>query len=169
MADIRYQANGLVIHTLRAPEGLIEAANVLDIGAGIRPMCWYKPERHVCVEPFAPYADRLEDAAYEVVRGSAEEALKQCDIGAFDAIYLLDSIEHMTRAEGFRVLGIAHALQPKQIVVYTPNGFLEQHGDAWGLGGEDYQEHRSGWTPADFTGWHIEHRDPGFFATWTRA
>jgi hypothetical protein len=133
-------------------------------------MPWYRPERHVCVEPFAPYADRLEQAGYEVLRKTAFDALSSLDLGQFDAVYLLDVIEHMTRPGGGLVLSMAQALGPKQVVVFTPNGFLPQEGDAWGLGGEYWQRHRSGWTPADFPDWKIEPAGVNqFFALWTRA
>jgi hypothetical protein len=143
---------------LPRPEGIIEAETVLDIGPGIRPMGWYKPKNHICVEPYGPYADMLEAAGYEVWRQTAEQAL-QCDAW-FDAIYMLDVIEHMTREEGEAVLDLAVG-RGAQIVVATPNGYLPQHGDAWDMGGEYWQEHRSGWVPADFPGWRISYYDNG--------
>ena len=146
---------------LPRPEGLIEVGSVLDIGAGIRPFGWYKPAKHVCVEPHLPYVDQLEQAGYEVWRMIAREALRMASVGEFEGIYLLDVIEHMTREDGEEVLRYAQMLKPTQIVVSTPDGFLEQHGDAWGMGGEHWQEHRSGWVPADFPGWKISYYDNG--------
>lgn len=161
--------NGLVASGLPEPVGLIHWSRVLDIGAGLRPMPWYKPEFHICAEPHVPYAERLEAAGYAVWRKNAIAALEFADPGEFEAIYLIDVIEHMTRPHGELVLKLAHGLEPKQIVVFTPKGFLPQEGDAWGLGGEEWQRHRSGWTPADFPGWRIEeYMGMQFFATWTR-
>ncbi len=152
--------NGLVASGLPRPAGLIEGDTVLDIGAGLRPMPWYTPKRHVCVEPHPPYADRLKAAGYEVwceTALSAIETIKSWVPGSIDAIYMIDVIEHMTREQGMDVLKVLAWLEPKQIVVFTPHGFLPQEGDAWGLGGEHWQRHRSGWKPADFPGWAIEH------------
>lgn len=146
---------------LPRPDGLIEVDTVLDIGPGIRPMGWYTPERHICVEPHGPYADMLYRAGYEVWRVPALVALANAEPGSIDAIYMLDVIEHMEREEGEEALRLAQALSPKQIVVATPVGFLPQHGDQWGLGGEHWQEHRSGWVPADFPGWRISYYDNG--------
>ena len=162
--------NGLVASGLPAPAGLLHGKTVLDIGAGLRPMPWYKPERHICVEPHMPYAERLEAAGYETWHLKAATALKLAAAKLpIDAVYLIDVIEHMTRPEGAEVLQLARALEPKQIVVFTPDGFLAQEGDAWGLGGEYWQRHRSGWTPGDFPGWAIEkYMGMQFFATWTR-
>lgn len=155
-------------HTLPRPAGLVECASVIDVGAGIRPMQWYRPGRHVCVEPHEPYAAVLRSAGYEVVVGRAADVLGGMDA---DAVYLLDVIEHMERAEALRAIELACAVARKQVVIYTPLGFLEQTHDAWGMGGEHWQTHRSGWTPADFRGWSTETFSlagvpRGFYALW---
>lgn len=156
-------------HTLKRPPGLVECPLVLDVGAGIRPMTWYAPARHVCVEPFPPYAEVLARHGFEVWPETAEAALSRPDVVA-DAIYFLDVLEHMTPATGRRVVALAQAVARVQIVVFTPYGFLAQTRDAWGLGGDAWQTHRSGWTPADFPGWRIvpsaAGRAPAFFALW---
>ncbi|HEV2178337.1 MAG TPA: hypothetical protein VGU20_31070 [Stellaceae bacterium] len=142
------------------PDGLIEVDTVLDIGAGLRPMGWYKPKRHICVEPHPPYAERLKAAGYEVwceTAASAVGTIKSWGPGSINAIYLLDVIEHMPRAEGEALLKVLPWLEAKQIVVFTPTGFMAQEHDAWGLGGEHWQKHRSGWTPEDFAGWRISY------------
>lgn len=157
-------------HTLERPRNLIECDTVLDVGAGLRPMCWFRPRRHLCVEPFGPYADALRAAGHEVMEKTAVEALTAVRIPRA-AIYMLDVIEHMEPDVGRLALALALAMEPAQIVVFTPWGFQEQHGDAWEMGGEEWQEHRSGWTPEDFPGWQItERRDDGrrgFVAVWT--
>ncbi len=142
-------------HGLPAPEGLIEGGVVLDIGAGIIPMNWYKPKRHICVEPHLLYGEQLLAHGYEVWHTTALEALTQAEPGAFDAIYMLDVLEHMPKYVGRRVLTLAKHLRPKQIVIATPEGFHQQDTDEWGLGGEHWQRHRSGWIPQDFPGWAI--------------
>lgn len=156
--------DGLEKHSLPRPDDLIECATIFDVGAGIRPMNWYRPAHHICIEPHKPYADRLTAAGFEVRNARALDVLGSETAGA---VYMLDVIEHMTRETGLACIEAAmrYALQ---IVVFTPIGFLEQHGDAWGMGGEYWQEHRSGWLPDDFPGWAISGYDKGFLATWTR-
>jgi len=156
--------NGLIKHDLPRPDGLVGCETALDIGAGMRPMPWYTPRRHICVEPHGPYADRLESAGYEVLRQTALEALQVPREG--HAVYLLDVIEHMAKDEGLEVVELSKC-GARQVVIYTPYGFVKQEGDAWKMGGEFWQTHRSGWMPEDFPGWATMRHDIGFYAIWT--
>lgn len=154
-------------HTLKRPKGLIEVDTVLDVGAGIRPMQWYKPKRHVCLEPHQPYASVLDGNGYNVHQGTAWAYLSMTN-EMWDAIYFLDVIEHMNKTVGRNVLVLAAEKAKTQVIVYAPFGFVEQEGDAWGMGGEHWQAHRSGWMPEDFEGWDIERNGKeGFFAICT--
>lgn len=176
---------GIQKHTLPRPEGLIECRTVLDVGAGIRPMQWYTPERHICVEPFGPYCEVLREAGYEVWQGDAfslvdpgstpSMPVASCPVTP-EAFYLLDVIEHMDREHATYIVNRCAALATTQVVVYTPLGFVGQTTDAWDMGGDYWQTHRSGWTPEDFLeagGWRTElftpqgrERPEGFFAIW---
>jgi len=166
--DLRWRPDGLVVHDLPRPEPLIECETVLDIGAGVRPMQWYKPARHICVEPHGEYADRLAAAGYEVVRQTALEALQEPREG--HAVYLLDVIEHMDKDEALEVIALAQR-GAAQVVIFTPYGFMEQGDDLWGLSGEYWQTHRSGWLPEEFPGWWTQRYGwppfEGFYAIWT--
>lgn len=150
-------------HTLRRPAGLIECKSVLDVGAGIRPMQWYRPQTHICIEPFGPYADVLEDAGMTVIPARATAALQALRA---EAVYMLDVIEHMDKKEGQWALDLAVKAASRQVVVFTPVGFHEQLTDAWGMGGDYWQMHKSGWLPAEFQApWRTELvEDGGFFA-----
>lgn len=167
---LQWLPNGLIKHDLPRPEGLIECDTALDIGAGVRPMQWYTPRRHICVEPYGPYADRLGSAGYEVLRKTALEALQTPRNG--HAVYLLDVIEHMEKAGAQEVIELAKR-GARQVVVYTPYGFMEQHHDAWGLGGDHWQLHRCGWHPEEFPGWWTKRYGQapfeGFYAIWTAS
>ena len=75
----------------------------------------------------------------------------------------MDVIEHLEKSEALDLLKRlkrTEALARKQIVLFTPLGFLPQEDldgkDAWGLDGGAWQEHKSGWSPEDFDGsWRI--------------
>lgn len=158
-----YLPNGLAKNITPRPEGLIEVDRVVDIGAGIRPMQWYRPKEHLCVEPHGAYCEALVMAGgYTVLQQTAQETLP-CD--GYQAIYLLDVLEHMDRDDGERV--VADALKSagvKQVVVFSPHGWLDQDADAWELGGDYWQTHRSAWTEADFSGWRTWRWQRNFFA-----
>lgn len=172
------ESAGILEHTLERPPGLVECRTVLDIGAGVRPMQWYKPERHVCLEPYEPYMAVLRLAGYEVLqdeRGAALTALEglrrlvATREFQFEALYLLDVIEHMEKDEGREVLHLARELATVQVVVFTPDGFKEQTTDNWGYEGHTWQTHRSGWSKDDFPSWEVTifppHRS-ALFAVW---
>lgn len=175
MADsvIEWMPDGLVYHNLPAPDGLLEVDTVLDIGCGLRPMNWYTPKHHVCVEPHQKYIERVAAVGrYETVRATAQQALLNVRPGTVDAIYMLDVIEHMDKTTGEQVIQLALMAQPKQIVIFTPVGFLKQDGpDPWGLDGETWQQHRSGWEPEEFAGqgWKTALFGRGFYAVWTNG
>ena len=150
-------------HTLAKPLAWHPAASVIDVGAGLRPCAWYPGAQHLCIEPFNPYAQILKQQGFMVVSCRADEALR---VARAETVLLLDVLEHMEREEGERVVPLAKLAASRQVILYTPLGFLAQEGDAWGLGGEEWQRHRSGWMPADFPGWLIEPRGASFFAVW---
>ncbi|MFA5592086.1 MAG: methionine biosynthesis protein MetW [Micavibrio sp.] len=154
------------------PGDLDEACNsfikkterVLDIGCGIRPQKYFKPYLHVCLEPFQEYIDILNihyghNPGFLILAGLAQDTLKSIPDKSFDSVFLIDVIEHIEKDDGFALLKEMRRIARKQILLFTPLGFMPQHyeegdKDAWGLGGTELQEHRSGWKPDDFdSGW----------------
>lgn len=162
----------LLPHTLPPPKGLRPARSVVDVGPGIRPCAWYPGASTLYLEPFEGYCRVLREHGGLVRMIAAADGF----VGvSADAVVLLDVIEHMTRADGLNTLDHAFEAARRQVVVYTPLGFVEQTTDAWGLGGDHWQTHRSGWTPEDFPGWEIEvfkpedaERPEGFYALWNK-
>lgn len=146
----------------------MRACNVLlDIGSGIRPQNMVKCAKHICVEPHTEYADALEQHGVTVIRSTANDALDS--VADVDTIIALDVIEHMTRDDGHTFIAKALAAAKEQIIIFTPLGYMPQSGgtdkDPWGLQGQAWQKHQSGWTPEDFKGWQwlvdtdFHHRD----------
>lgn len=141
-----------------------ETEIVLDIGCGIVPMNYFRPKLHVMVDPWKEYVDILSfrhagDKSVLVLYSDAIEVLRQFTDNSVDSIFLLDVIEHMDKDVGRKVIQESERVANEQIVIFTPLGFMTQHmksheSDGWGLSGTLYQEHRSGWTPDDFSsGW----------------
>jgi len=145
--------------------GIEEADTILDIGAGIKPVQMIHPTFHVCIEPCPIYADILKAHGYAVIEKPAIEV----SFPIVDSIFLLDVIEHMEKPEGIEVLEKAKQAVRKQVIVFTPNGFLEQTSDEWGLGSPYWQTHRSGWKVSDFSGWEIRSNRSSIFAIWSAS
>jgi hypothetical protein len=176
---------GVIVHQdwralplfVEAKRHIADVASVLDIGAGLRPQSLVNAAEVTCMEPHDEYADALEAAGFRVIRAAAPAALN-FSINRVDTVVMLDVIEHMEKADGVEALRRACLIARRQVIVFTPLGFLPQSGgeeaDAWGLQGQQWQRHRSGWTPEDFPDWlhlvdeHFAPAHPAFFAIWTR-
>ena len=144
----------------RIPEEILSVNVVLDIGCGIRPQTFFKPELHILCEPWEEYVEILQNRFVTqqnilVLKGSWEDVLPFFPNQSVDSIFLLDVIEHLEKEEGLRLMTECERLARKQIIIFTPLGFMPQDHDpsgydAWGLQGADWQVHKSGWTPEDF-------------------
>ena len=62
---------------------------------------------------------------------------------SFDIVLLSDVIEHLKKEEGQRLLEMAESIARKRVIIFTPNGFLEQRPRDHNI----YQTHLSGWHP----------------------
>lgn len=131
---------------------------LIDVGPGIRPFDGFQANTHLCIEPHGEYIEYLSNAGYPIVRTDAFTALPL--LSNFETILFMDVIEHMCKHDGVVCLTYAKMLATKQVVVFTPLGFMEQGVgedglDAWGMYGGSWQTHKSGWTPDEFSGWDI--------------
>lgn len=65
---------------------------------------------------------------------------------SFDCVLASDLIEHLPKHQGERLIESMERVARRRVLIFTPNGFLEQPPD------EDnpWQEHVSGWTVAEF-------------------
>jgi hypothetical protein len=68
---------------------------------------------------------------------------------SYDTVILWDVIEHLEKQDGIKLLADIEMIARKQIVVFTPNGMMEQNEDPWGDNNE-MQIHKSGWLPEEF-------------------
>lgn len=66
--------------------------------------------------------------------------------GSFDAVIALDVIEHLKKADGYKLLENMERVARKKVILVTPNGFIPQRNKDNKL-----QAHLSGWTEEDFT------------------
>lgn len=144
-----------------AVEELEKVDIVLDIGCGIMPQRYVRPLVHICCEPFAQYGEHLKaktndelDRQYIIIKADWREAVEKIPHGSVDSIFLIDVVEHLEKEEGLRLLKLTEKIARRQIVLFTPLGFMPQEHpdgkDAWGMEGGEWQEHKSGWMPEDF-------------------
>ena len=142
-------------------EKLENVAVVLDIGCGIMPQPYVLPLVHICCEPFEQYVVFLQnktkdeyDRNYVIIKSSWSDAVRLFPLNSVDSVFLIDVIEHLEKEAALELLKATEALARRQIVLFTPLGFMPQHHpdgkDAWGLEGGKWQEHKSGWQPEDF-------------------
>lgn len=61
---------------------------------------------------------------------------------SFDAVVLIDVLEHLKKQDGRIILAQAQEWARKKIIVNTPNGFFEQQPK----NGNPLELHQSGWT-----------------------
>ena len=132
--------------------------SVLDIGPGINPSLRWHTGWYMAIEPHWEYADRVAKLGYSVMQARAIEALSY--VHSVDQILIIDVIEHMDKEEGKEVIRLAVERANQRVVVFTPLGFMKQsfaegQKDPYGLEGQYWQTHRSGWEPEDFPGWDI--------------
>ncbi|HQK83275.1 MAG TPA: glycosyltransferase [Atribacter sp.] len=139
---------------------LLLVDKILDIGCGIRPQSLIEPKIHICAEPFRDYVDILRNRyagnpRYVIINATADLILSLLPDHSIDTIFLIDVIEHLEKDLGKIIIKECERVARKQIVLFTPIGFMHQEAnpegiDGWGLHGGKWQDHKSGWIPEEF-------------------
>ena len=146
---------------------VLRADTVLDIGTGILPQTLVWAKLHICVEPHSEYVECLRQGIgssprYLIVQSQWRPFMNTLSPKSVDTVIALDFIEHLAKEEGFAFLGEAERVARRQVIIFTPLGYFPQcydnsgEKDRWGMSGGEWQTHRSGWVPTDFsTEWEI--------------
>lgn len=118
--------------------------SVLELGCGKN-----SPLRHVKKKWHAVGVDLFEDAINESKTRSIHDEYVIGDVlnvdfkeRSFDAVIALDLIEHLKKEEGYKLLEHMQKFARKKVIIFTPNGFLEQGV----LENNPFQQHHSGWS-----------------------
>ncbi|MCB8818119.1 class I SAM-dependent methyltransferase [Desulfosporosinus shakirovi] len=134
-------------------ELLSDSRTVLDVGCGIGETL----ENFCCpikigVDAHRPYLENPKSAEqYLKINFTAERISELFLPKSVDSVTLIDVIEHFEKDIAWDVLGQVEAIAIKRVIIFTPRGFFKQLDvDHYGLGGESYQRHRSGWEVEDF-------------------
>jgi len=135
-----------IFHTLvwELSYSLRDSYSVLDIGCGpSSPLQHVKHIRHsVGIEAFKPYLEQSKLAEIHSEYFSLNALDADFPPNSFDAVMLIEVIEHLSEKDGFELLKRAEIWARKKVIVSTPNGFVPQHE----VDNNPLQKHLSGWT-----------------------
>jgi hypothetical protein len=129
-------------------EALLGCKSVLDVGSGVALTVRELGIEHtVGAEGYAPSLKiaREQNTHDEYVECDVRDISKHFQPEQFDACIALDVIEHLTKAEGLRLIADMERIARKRVVLFTPSGFLPQGNTDLG----DLQSHHSGWEPEE--------------------
>ncbi|MEA2020141.1 MAG: class I SAM-dependent methyltransferase [Patescibacteria group bacterium] len=122
---------------------LKKCSTVLDIGCGPSSPLQHceSIEYSVGVEPYKPYLQKTKEKNIHNDYYDKKIESLNFEKNQFDAVIMLEVIEHLPKDAGFELLKRSEKWAKKKIIISTPNGFLEQ-----GESDENpLQRHRSGW------------------------
>jgi hypothetical protein len=150
------------------PAELLDAARaqmrhvdtVIDVGSAYGPQAHVPYNLCICIEPHPEYIKFLRrdygnDPRCQILQGTWQECLTGFADQSAEVVTAFDTIEHMTKAEGWLFLSEAQRVARQSVILNTPLGFYPQNYDdpsllINGVPGLHWQTHKSGWTLDDF-------------------
>ena len=126
--------------------------SLLDVGCGSdSPVKYFasKIKHKVGVDGFQPSIDKSKAVGIhdEYVLMNVMDLSKKFADRSFDCVIASDLVEHLKKEDGYRLIHLMEKIAAKKIIVFTPNGFLEQRE----YDGNSYQVHLSGWEVDEMT------------------
>lgn len=85
----------------------------------------------------------------------------------YDTVFCSQVIEHISKSEGNKLLGLMDKLATQRVVVATPIGFMNQ--PEVFIGNNPYQYHKSGWTIEEFANLGYKVYGMGFKLAWSET
>jgi len=137
----------------RINELLSDSRTVLDIGCGVGETLKDFPcPIKIGVDAHRPYLEHAKYGEQFVKLNFRAERLSELFLPkSLDSVTLIDVIEHLEKEVAWEVLRQVEEIAVKKVIIFTPRGFFQQQDvDHYGLGGESFQQHRSGWEVEDF-------------------
>ncbi|MFH1545348.1 MAG: class I SAM-dependent methyltransferase [archaeon] len=125
-----------------------ERDTVLDLGCGIMGITKnLKCKSVLGVDAWYPYLDSVKETQNVLCMPINKDTVSYFVNDSFDVVTMLDFVEHFEKEEAFNVIKHAERIARKKIIIFTPEGFLEQEDSlSWGKGNPKYQKHRCGFT-----------------------
>jgi hypothetical protein len=123
--------------------------SVLDVGTGLMDSLALVPcPVKIGLDAHRPYLLHRTSRAGVPINAPAQDLERLFVPDAVDLVMLIDVLEHFAADDAVDVLRQAESVAARLVLLFTPRGEFPQEGfDAFGLGGERYQEHRSTWQP----------------------
>ncbi|HDZ00225.1 MAG TPA: methyltransferase domain-containing protein [Nitrospirae bacterium] len=134
-----------IFHTLVycLQKELKDCETVLDLGCGpSSPLQYCKNIKYsVGIEVFKPYYEKtkMKQIHTETINNEITELC--FNKNSFEAVILIEVLEHLPKEEGKQILKKAEKWAKKKVIVSTPNGFIHQIT----LDNNPRQKHLSGW------------------------
>ena len=128
---------------------LEDCNTILDVGCGYNSpiQCCREDGREHTITGVDIYPPYLEESRKKAIHDSyimADIKTLQFTDNSFDAVFCSEVIEHLGKIEGFDLIMKMSEWAKKKVIITTPNGFVSQSGLD-----NPYQEHKSGWSPAE--------------------
>jgi len=134
-------------------ELLSNSHTVLDVGCGIgETLGKFSCPIKIGVDAHRPYLENAKSGEQFLKINFMAERLSELFLPkSIDSVTLIDVIEHFKQNVAWDVLSQVEEIASKRVIIFTPRGFFKQLDiDHYGLGGESFQRHRSGWEVEDF-------------------
>ena len=127
--------------------------SVLDVGTGLMDSLATSPCRvKIGLDAHRPYLEHRRVADAVPVNADALSLRELFVADAVDLVTMIDVIEHFEKEDALDLLAQAEHVARRRVIVFTPRGpFPQADHDAFGLGGDELQRHRSTWDVEDFT------------------
>lgn len=163
---------------------LRDCASVLELGCMFGEMLALAPHAsRTGVDIHQPYLKQAEkkNPGPAYVHRDAMKYAADCESDSFDAVILIDFIEHFERQDSYFLIEQSKRIATKKVVVFVPYGEHPQEKDVFRTGADYWQTHRSEWTDDDMRRmgfqanvWKRFHRVRGkdhraIFATWAKG
>ncbi|NUN69984.1 MAG: glycosyltransferase [Bacteroidetes bacterium] len=125
-----------------------DARRILEIGCGIGDyLSQTRSDQYVVgVDPHLPYVGKAQARTpWGKVLNTDGLTYLRSTTETFDCILMIDVLEHLNEADSIALVEEAKKHCTGIIFSQIPIGIHEQHHDAWNMGGEFWQTHRSTW------------------------